>query len=221
MKHSLMIAAAGLLLAAVPLSVADEPPRPLDFAKDVRPILAKNCFGCHGTDESHREAGLRLDLRDAALKKLADGKTAIVPGHAKQSELVRRIASTKADDRMPPADANATLSKDQIDLLTRWVAEGAKYSQHWSFEKPVRPPLPSASRRDWPANAVDRFVLARLDRAGMAPAPMADPHMLARRLSLDLRGLPPSPVEVNEFVQDPSPAAYERMVDWFLADPGF
>ena len=143
MKHSLTIAAAlaGLLLAAVPLSAADAPTRPLDFAKDVRPILAKNCFACHGTDETHREGGLRLDLRDAAIKKLEDGKTAIVPGHAERSELVRRITAAKADDRMPPADANATLTKDQIGLLTRWVAEGARYSLHWSFEKPVRPPL--------------------------------------------------------------------------------
>ncbi len=223
MKHSLTIAAAlaGLLLAAVPLSAADAPTRPLDFAKDVRPILAKNCFACHGTDETHREGGLRLDLRDAAIKKLEDGKTAIVPGHAERSELVRRITAAKADDRMPPADANATLTKDQIGLLTRWVAEGARYSLHWSFEKPVRPPLPSVSRPDWPANAVDRFVLARLDRASMAPSPMADPHTLARRLSLDLRGLPPTPADVDEFVQDPSPVAYERMVDRFLADPGF
>jgi hypothetical protein len=222
MKRSLTIAAlAGLVLTPLTLHGADAPTRPLDFAKDVRPILAKNCFACHGTDESHREAGLRLDLRDAALKKLEDGKTAVVPGHAEQSELVRRITSIKADDRMPPADANATLTKDQIGLLTRWVAEGARYSLHWSFEKPVRPSLPAVSRPDWAANAVDRFVLARLDRAGMTPAPMADPHMLARRLSLDLRGLPPSPADVDEFVQDPSPAAYERMVDRFLADPSF
>jgi uncharacterized protein DUF1553/uncharacterized protein DUF1549/cytochrome c len=222
MKRSLTIAAlAGLVLTPLTLHGADAPTRPLDFAKDVRPILAKNCFGCHGTDESHREAGLRLDLREAALKKLEDGKTAVVPGHAEQSELVRRITAAKADDRMPPADANATLTKDQIGLLTRWVSEGARYSLHWSFEKPVRPSLPAVSRPDWPANAVDRFVLARLDRAGMTPSPLADPHMLARRLSLDLRGLPPSPADVDEFVQDPSPAAYERMVDRFLADPAF
>ncbi len=222
MKGSLLAAAALLQLAASnPLGAADGPTRPIDFGREVRPLLAKNCFACHGADEKHREGGLRLDLRDAALKKLEDGKTAIVPGHVRQSELVRRITTANTDDRMPPAEANTTLSQDQIGLLTRWIAEGARYSVHWSFEKPVRPAVPRVTHADWAANPVDRFVMAKLDGAGMSPAPMADPHTLIRRLSLDLCGLPPSPGEVDEFVHDASPAAYERLVDRLLADPAF
>jgi mono/diheme cytochrome c family protein len=224
MKGNLLIAwAAALTLvgAAMPAIAANEQPRPIDFAREIRPILAKNCFACHGADEKHREGGLRLDLREAALKKLDDGKTAVVPGHAEASELVRRITTAHQDDRMPPADANATLSKEQIGLLTRWVAEGARYSLHWSFEKPVRPAVPRVSRGARTAGPVDRFVLARLEAAGMSPAPMADPQTLVRRLSLDLRGLPPSPAEVDEFVEDTSPARYERLVDRLLADPAF
>jgi hypothetical protein len=221
-KDSLFAAAlVGLLLATVPSRAAEPATNPVDFAREIRPILAKNCFACHGQDEKHREGGLRLDLSDAAVKKLDDGKTAIVPGHADQSELVRRITTSKPEDRMPPADANASLSKEQVGLLTRWVAEGARYSVHWSFEKPRLPSVPRVSRETWTAGPVDRFVMARLDRAGLSPAPEAGPHMLIRRLSLDLRGLPPSPHEVDAFLQDKSPAAYERLVSRFLADPAF
>jgi mono/diheme cytochrome c family protein len=170
MKGNLLVAwAAALTLvgAAVPAIAANDRPRPIDFAREIRPILAKNCFACHGADEKHREGGLRLDVREAALKKLDDGKTAVVPGHAEASELVRRITTAHQDDRMPPAEANATLSKDQIGLLTRWVAEGARYSLHWSFEKPTRPPVPRVSRGAGSAGPVDRFVMARLEAAGM------------------------------------------------------
>ncbi len=199
--------------------------RSIDFNRDVRPILSKNCFACHGADEQHREAGLRLDVRADAIKPLADGKTAIVPSHANQSELVRRITSADADERMPPANANSTLSAEQKQILTQWISEGARYSQHWSFEKPVRPPLPRlaaiAGRPEWPANPVDLFIGAKLQAAGLAPSPPADPYTLIRRLSLDLRGLPPTPAEVEEYVHDSRPGAYERLVDRMLADPAF
>lgn len=222
MKDSLIGAAAlGLALVAAPIYAAEGPARPIDFAREIRPILAKNCFACHGADEKHREGGLRLDLRDAAVKQLEDGKTAIVPGHVGQSELVRRITTADKDDRMPPTEANTTLSQEQVGLLTGWVAEGARYSVHWSFEKPLRPAVPRARRADWPAGPVDRFVMAKLDQAGMPPAPLADRHTLIRRLSLDLRGLPPAPDEVDEFVQDASSTAYERLVERLLADPAF
>jgi hypothetical protein len=196
-----------------------------DFNRDVRPILAKSCFSCHGSDEQHREAGLRLDVREAAVKRLADGKTAIVPGHADQSELVRRITSKEADERMPPADANNTLTAEQVQILTQWVAQGAPYSRHWSFEKPTRPKLPLLSaipdRPEWPTNPVDLFIAAKLRAAGLTPSPPADPYVLIRRLSLDLRGLPPTPEEVDEFVRDADEGSYERLVDRFLADPAF
>ncbi|HET6327426.1 MAG TPA: PSD1 and planctomycete cytochrome C domain-containing protein [Planctomycetaceae bacterium] len=199
--------------------------RSVDFNRDVRPILAKTCFSCHGADEKHREGGLRLDVREAAVKPLADGKTAIVPGHADQSELVRRITAKGSDDRMPPADAKSTLTKEQTEILTQWIAEGAPYSRHWSFEKPVRPKLPHLNdivdRPEWPANPIDLFVAAKLLDAGLTPSPPADAYVLIRRLSLDLRGLPPTPEEVDEFARDADDWAYERLVDRFLADPAF
>ncbi len=218
MKNGLLFA---LAFVSTTVFCAAASPAPIDFAREIRPILAKNCFTCHGTDEKHREGGLRLDLRNAATKKLEDGKTAIVAGHAESSELVRRITASDASERMPPADANASLSKEQIDLLTRWVGEGAKYSLHWSFEKPALPAVPRVSHASWNACPVDRFVMAKLDEAGLKPSTQADRHTLIRRLSLDLRGLPPSPQEVDAFVRDKSPAAYTRLVDRFLADPAF
>jgi hypothetical protein len=222
MKDSLFAAVlVGLLFATVPLRAAEPATSPVDFAREIRPILAKNCFACHGADEKHREGGLRLDLRDAALKKLDDGKTAVVPGHTEKSELVRRITASNADEKMPPADANSSLSLEQTKLLTRWVAEGARYSLHWSFEKPMLPSVPQVRREMWNAGPVDRFVMAKLDQAGLSPAPEAERHTLIRRLSLDLRGLPPSPHEVDAFLQDKNPAAYERVVDRLLADPAF
>jgi hypothetical protein len=222
MKDSLFAAVlVGLLFATVPLRAAEPATSPVDFAREIRPILAKNCFACHGADEKHREGGLRLDLRDAALKKLDDGKTAVVPGHTEKSELVRRITASNADEKMPPADANSSLSLEQTKLLTRWVAEGARYSLHWSFEKPMLPSVPQVRRKMWNAGPVDRFVMAKLDQAGLSPAPEAERHTLIRRLSLDLRGLPPSPHEVDAFLQDKNPAAYERVVDRLLADPAF
>jgi hypothetical protein len=219
-----------LVVMAISQGVMADPGHPVaarsvDFNRDVRPILAKTCFSCHGADEKHREAGLRLDVREAAVQRLADGKTAIVPGHADQSEFVRRITAKGADERMPPADANSTLSKEQAEILTQWIAQGAPYSRHWSFEKPTRPKLPRpnaiADRSEWPANPVDLFVAAKLHDAGLSPSPPADSYVLIRRLSLDLRGLPPTPEEVDEFVQDADDGAYERLVNRFLSDPAF
>jgi hypothetical protein len=219
-----------LAVMAIPEpAMADPGTRPaapsVDFSRDVRPILARTCFSCHGADEKHREAGLRLDVREVAVKPLADGKTAVVPGRADQSELVRRITTKQTDERMPPADANSTLTQEQTQLLTRWIAEGASYSRHWSFERPVRPQLPrpnvAADQSEWPANPVDLFIAAKLHDAGLSPAPPADPYVLIRRLSLDLRGLPPTPEEVDEFVRDADDGGYERLVDRFLADPAF
>jgi hypothetical protein len=193
----------------------------VDFDRDVRPILAKNCFICHGPDEKHREGGLRLDVREAATKKLEDGKVALVPGRADQSELIRRITTGDNDERMPPGVANRTLTKVQIDLLTRWVQQGAPYRMHWSFEKPQRPALPRISRLDVTGNPIDLFIREKLKEAGLLPSPPADAYALIRRLSLDLRGLPPSMDEVDAFIRDKHPDSYERLVDRMLADPAF
>src|SRR5262249_11350788 len=162
-----------------------------DFNREVRPILAANCFTCHGPDAAERKAELRLDTKHGAFADLG-GHAAIVAGQPEQSELVRRVASAQADERMPPADSGKKLAPGQIDLLRRWVAEGAKWQEHWAYVRPIRPaapPLPDAAGE---ATPIDSFVRARLPEAGLSPAPEADRVTLIRRLSFDLLGLPPT-----------------------------
>jgi hypothetical protein len=205
------------ILITMPLgrAVAADP-APLDFNRDIRPILSENCFYCHGQDAAKREADLRLDDREAAI---AAG--AIVPGDAGASVVLERIHSTDPDVLMPPPDSNRRLSADQKKLLDRWIREGADYEPHWAFVPPVRPAPPAVSRADWPRNDVDRFVLAKIEEAGLAPAPEADRAVLIRRLHADLVGLPPTPEEVDAFVADSRPDAYELLVDRLLASPHY
>ena len=207
------------LLALVLLSVAHSggaDVQPPDFAYEIRPILAKNCFSCHGPDESHRESELRLDVRNGAIES-----GVLVPGSPDESELVRRITSEDISERMPPVESGHKLAAAEIDKITAWIAAGAEYSQHWSYEPPQRPPLPMVSQPDWCRNAIDYFILAGLDEAGLAPEPEADRYRLIRRLSLDLIGLPPTLEEVDEFVEDKRPDAYERLVDRLLRSPAY
>jgi len=212
-----------LLLAVVAcaksLQAADGP-RPVNFVRDIRPILARNCFACHGPDETHREAELRLDTRDGALAE-HDGRRAVVPRETARSELVKRILSTNDDEKMPPRDSGKSLSAEQVELLQRWVAEGADWGAHWSFEKPVRPTLPAVTHADWPRTRLDRFVLARLEREGLTPTEPADKHTLARRVALDLTGLPPDAVVLEAYLKDSSPQAYEHLVDALLGSNAF
>jgi hypothetical protein len=208
-----------LLLSLVVPSVAAEPK--VDFAREIRPILAKKCFACHGPDEEHREGGLRLDIQEGAVQKQESGALAVVAGKSGESELVRRILSTDDDERMPPKATGITLTQAQKELLKRWVDEGASYAPHWAYVKPVRHPLPEVKQKDWPKCGSDAFILAKLEENGLAPAPPADKYMLIRRVSLDLRGLPPTPQEVEEFIKDEDPKAYEKLVDRFLADPAY
>ncbi|MFN0050657.1 MAG: DUF1553 domain-containing protein [Planctomycetales bacterium] len=201
---------------------AAEPPAPqVDFNRDVRPILSKACSNCHGPDEAHRKGGLRLDERDAALKELDSGARAIVPGKPAESELYLRITSSDDAEKMPPRGSGHELTPAQIDILARWIEAGAPYERHWSFIKPVRPAVPRVAGSGWPRNPIDDFVVARLTQEGLQPAPQADRYALIRRLSLDLRGLPPTPAEVAEFVHDQSDGAYEKLVDAFLADAAY
>src|SRR3954454_7610488 len=188
----------------------------VDFNRDVRPILSNNCFACHGPDDKARKADLRLDLRDAALKA-----EAFAPGKPEASELVRRIISTEAGEVMPPAKTGKKLSKAEIDILTRWVRGGANYAKHWAYVTPVRPELPAVKDAAWARNPIDRFILARLEKEGLRPSPEADRYALARRLALDLTGLPPTPAEAEAFAKDPSPDAYERYVDVLLRKPDY
>ena len=193
----------------------------VDFNREIRPILSKSCFACHGPDSEHRKAGLRLDLRDGATRKLESESIAITPGNLETSSAYERITSKESAEIMPPKGAAPPLNAEQIDLIGRWIKEGANYSEHWSLVKPVRKPFPATQRRDWPKNGIDHFVLSRLEQAGLTPSPEADRYSLIRRLSLDLRGLPPAPAEVQQFLADQKPGAYERLVDRFLADPAY
>src|SRR5262245_38371463 len=205
------LAALAWLLAASRLVAA-----PVEYNRDIRPILAENCFYCPGQDASKRQAELRLDLRDAALEKKA-----FVPGDAAGSELVKRINSANADEQMPLPASNRKLTPEQKKRLEQWIAEGAAYQTHWAYVAPARPALPDVQRGELAGNAIDRFVLARLDTAGLTPSPPAERATLIKRLSADLVGLPPTPDEVDAFAGDSSPDAYERLVDRLLASPHY
>jgi len=216
--------AAGLLFAlgSARVAVGAEGPNVADsFATEVRPILARHCLKCHGPDEKTRKADLRLDLREVATKPTPSGSTAIVPGDPDQSELIARILSDDPIEQMPPPDVKHPLSADQKETLRRWVAAGAPYAEHWAFVAPRQAALPEVREPSWPNNPIDRFVLARLEAEGLAPSPEADRPTLIRRASLDLIGLQPTPDEVDAFVSDPAPDAYERLVDRLLASPRY
>src|SRR5262245_55781786 len=186
----------------------------LEYNRDVRPILAENCFPCHGPDSASRKAGLRLDRRDDAMKA-----EAIMPGKPDESDLVERIFSDDASHLMPPPKTKKKLTAGQKETLKRWIAEGAEYQLHWSFIAPKRTPLPAVKNTIWVRNAIDNFTLAELEKKGLLPAPEADRRTLARRASLDLIGLPPEPADVEAFVKDTRPDAYERYVDHLLESP--
>src|SRR4051794_18724959 len=186
----------------------------IEFNRDIRPILSENCFACHGPDSAARKADLRLDLREAAIEA-----EAIVPKDVEASELVARIDADDPTMLMPPKGSHKTLTGEQKELLRRWVAEGAEYQPHWSFIAPVRPTPPKVRDESWVRNPIDRFVLATLERHGLTPSAEADRRTLARRLSLDLTGLPAAPAVVEAFVNDPAPDAYEQYVDRLMATP--
>src|SRR5262245_7711848 len=186
----------------------------IEFNRDIRPILSAACLSCHGPDSAARQADLRLDKREVAVERAA-----IVPGDPDKSEMIRRILSTDADEQMPPAESKKTLTDAQKQLLVRWIREGAAYQPHWSLIPPQRPAVPKVGNSWWVRNPIDSFIAARLEAARLAPAPEADRRTLARRLSLDLTGLPPTRESVEAFVNDSAPGAYERLVDKMLASP--
>jgi hypothetical protein len=192
----------------------------VEFNRDIRPILADKCYTCHGPD-SGKKLPLRLDSEAAAKADLGGGRHGVVDGHPEQSELVQRITAEKAAIRMPPAYSGLKLSPTEIETLRQWIAEGAPWQKHWSLIPPRRPDLPAVSDKRWPANAIDYFILARLDREGLKPAPEAPKETLIRRVSLDLTGIPPTPAEVEAFLADTSPGAYEKVVDRLLRSPRY
>ncbi len=191
-------------------------PEKLEYNRDIRPILAENCFACHGPDSASRKADLRLDRREAAVEL-----GAIAPGDPDSSELVFRVTESDPMVVMPPPSTKKTLTDEQKETLRRWVAEGAEYQPHWSLIPPTRPAPPAVQAETWIRNPIDRFVLAKLEAKGISPAPEADRRTLARRASLDLTGLPPTPEQVEAFVADAEPDAYERFVDGLMNSPAW
>jgi hypothetical protein len=210
-------------MAATAMANGSAPPgsgKPaVDFSRDVRPILSAKCFQCHGPDDKARKAGLRLDVRDAAVAS-RKGRRAIVPGKTDQSKLLYRVRADE-DEVMPPPKVGKRLSNQEIATLQNWIEQGAPYAQHWAYLKPVRPRPPVVKEKTWPLNPIDSFILARLEQEGIRPAPAADRYSLVRRLSLDLTGLPPTLEEVDRYVADLGPTAYEDLVDRFLAKPAY
>ncbi|MGI9176377.1 MAG: DUF1553 domain-containing protein [Pirellulales bacterium] len=194
---------------AVGESTRSDPP---SFNRDIRPLLVENCFSCHGADSAGRQADLRLDDRDAAVESAA-----IAPGDPDSSVMLDRIFSDDPEEVMPPPSTKKVLSAEQKELLSKWIAAGAAYEPHWSFKPPVRPEPPAVTNEAWVRNPIDRFILAKLEQEGLKPAPEADRRSLARRLALDLTGLPPDPAVVDAFVADPAADAYDRLVASLLA----
>ncbi|MFP6612930.1 MAG: PSD1 and planctomycete cytochrome C domain-containing protein [Pirellulales bacterium] len=205
-----------VILFSARMGVGDE----VKFARQIQPILAKNCFSCHGHDAKHRKAKLRLDTRSGATAD-RDETPAVVAGKSNQSGLIARVTSGDPDERMPPADSGRELTEKEIGLLRRWIDQGAKYEQHWAFQNPRRGPLPKVGDGSWPKNAIDHYVLARLEAEGLQPSADADRHTLVRRLSFDLTGLPPTQEQVGRFIEDRSPGAYEGLVDRLLDSPHY
>jgi hypothetical protein len=207
--------------AYAPSVKAAEPrPQPVEFNRDIRPILSENCFSCHGPDQARRKARLRLDTEVGAFADLG-GRRVLVPGKLEESELFRRITATEDEERMPPAHSGRKLTPRQVDLLRRWIEQGAKWQKHWSLVPPQRPVIPTVAKPARVHSPIDTFVLARLEREGLSPSPEADRITLIRRLSLDLLGLPPTPAEVDAFLADARPDAYEKLVDRLLDSPHY
>ena len=218
--RSTPVARAACLLAFWTAALLAAPPKAttsINYNRQIRPIFSENCYACHGPDEKKRMAGLRLDQKESALEKLPSGRLAIAPGDPSGSELLARISSGSDVLRMPPAFTGKTLSQEQVDLISQWISEGANWQTHWSYIPPRRPDPPGVDESDWVRNEIDHFILARLEREGLRPSPRADRNTLIRRLSLDLVGLPPTPADVDAFLAEDSPQAYEGLVDRLLA----
>jgi hypothetical protein len=208
-----LVAAVAAISSA--LATGDEP-KPIDYQRQIKPLLSSHCYACHGPDENQRQAELRLDLGDAALDK------AIVAGDAAASPLLARVTSTDPDEQMPPPDSKKPVLKaDEVELLRRWIDEGAKFTEHWSYVPPKRPAVPETPDAAWPRGAIDRFVAAAQAEHGLSPAAEADRRTLIRRLAFDLTGLPPSPEEVEAFVADERPEAYAELVGRLLDSPHY
>lgn len=193
----------------------------IQFSNQIRPILADHCYACHGPDAATREGGLRLDDKASAFKPADSGAIPIVPGDPAASEIIKRIHASDEDELMPPPAAKKPLSTQQIQLLERWIAAGAPWEEHWAFKPAQRPDLPTPQKVDWVKNPIDHFVLQRLEEQGLTPSPEASKTTLIRRVYLDLIGLPPTANQVDAFINDEDPLAYEKLVNQLLASPSY
>ncbi len=202
------------------LGVAGGAAAPIDFQRQVRPVLSNACFQCHGPDPATRMMDLRLDIRDGAFGKRATG-VPIVPGDPEKSLIYQRITHEDTVRRMPPEHSHKTLTEEQIGAIREWIEQGANWEEHWAFTAPSRPESPRVENAAWVRNPIDRFVLAKLKAEGLEPAPEADRRTIARRVALDVTGLPPSPEQVETFLNDDSPDAYEKLVDRLLASEAY
>ncbi len=213
-----------------PLSLPDDVaaalvklPENVDYTYDVKPILSDRCFACHGPDKAKQQAGLRLDLAESAYEHESEesGLNAVVPGNPSRSELVQRILATDPKVIMPTPESHLSLTTEEKAILIKWIDQGAEYKPHWAFVAPEKPKLPQVKNEAWVRNDIDRFILKKLESKGLTPAKEADKTTLLRRVSLDLTGLPPTVAEVDAFLKDASPTAYEKAVDRLLASPHF
>ncbi|MDC0935848.1 PSD1 and planctomycete cytochrome C domain-containing protein, partial [Pirellulales bacterium] len=209
-----------VVLPAAARAIADGPAK-IDYIRDVRPILAENCYKCHGPDDAVREAGLRLDQHAGATQELESGNRAIVPDDPSSSELLRRVMSADPDVHMPPLEVGKQLTEREQQILSQWIAAGARYDVHWAYVAPQRPPPPVVKEESWIRTEIDRFIKVRLEQHDISQAPPADRATLLRRLSLDLCGLPPTIEQLDRLLADNSPRAYESAVDEFLRSPHF
>jgi mono/diheme cytochrome c family protein len=194
--------------------------KPVDFNREIRPILSDVCFTCHGPEEKSRQGNLRLDSKESVFAE-RNAYRIITPGSSVTSRLYQKISSKDEASRMPPVWSGKSLTPKQIELLRQWIDQGAKWQSHWAFDPPKRPARPGVKDKSWPKNPIDSFTLARLEAEGLKPSPEADKATLLRRVSLDLTGLPPTPAEVDSFVADRSPDAYEKRVDHLLQSPHY
>ena len=212
----------GLLLFVASVSqrtVLAVQPETLSFNHDVRPILSRYCFACHGPNSEDRQAGLRLDVRESALQELDSGMRAVVPSKPNESELITRILDSDPDVIMPPPESNHVLTKKQKEILSAWIASGAEYQPHWAYVPPERHTTPKIADDEWSLNWIDHFILDRLTEKDILPTTDADPITLVRRVTFDLTGLPPTPSEIDSFLANESPDRYEQLVDRLLASP--
>jgi len=193
----------------------------IDFNRDIRPILSDRCYACHGPDQEHRQGGFRLDDAESPLAEADSGEIPIVPGKAEESELLRRILTKDPHEVMPPPESNKPLTNEQIAKVRLWIEQGAQFDSHWSFQKPTKQPPPESENSRWNQSVIDRFLIDRIQKAGLSPSGEASKETLIRRVTFDLTGLPPSPQEVEEFLKDESSKAYEDLVDRLLASPHY